>query len=367
MRQAHGMSSLESEGTSPSLAMAVTSDGDMPEIKPLTRKNLARLNALNGTTEDNDIDSAYLFDDDSDDDTMKKISTTDSDFEQRAYVNGVFDPAASPPHQGLSTIRNHLTQHRTSPQPSEHAHQVYCTRISESYNEAGAALLVHSKIMRDYNESDLNYGKHCSRAITEIPSQDFNNGLSDPLPDVLEGLRTKVLPDHLHDNALHTKDSLSFCHFAAEFKRTDGNLRQATVQAAYDGAVLVNARDRALAEARQDGTVAATAIDKATKEAAVFTCVTDGTVAEVYTHYSEGGQYYQNLVAREGLLSYPNRGRELIRNTQDYARSKSYKLANLLGADLKEEEEEEEEEEKVVVKAKKAVVEAKGWASFWPF
>jgi hypothetical protein len=77
----------------------------------------------------------------------------------------------------------------------------------------------------------------------------------------------------------------------------------------------------------------------------------------------EGGQYNQNLVARESLLDYPNRGRDLIRNTQDYARSKSYELANLLGANL---EEEEEEEEETVVKAK-AVVETKGWASFRPW
>ncbi|KAK3363757.1 hypothetical protein B0T25DRAFT_562742 [Lasiosphaeria hispida] len=69
-----------------------------------------------------------------------------------------------------------------------------------------------------------------------------------------------------------------------------------------------------------------------------------------------------NLVASESLLEYPNRGREIIRNTQDYARSKSYELANLLGAEL-EEEEEEEEEEVVEVKAKKAV--AKGWWWWW--
>ncbi|KAK3363672.1 hypothetical protein B0T25DRAFT_52416 [Lasiosphaeria hispida] len=49
---------------------------------------------------------------------------------------------------------------------------------------------------------------------------------------------------------------------------------------------------------------------------------------------------------RESLLSYPNRGRELTRNTQDYAWGKSYELAALLGADLKEEK--EQKEEKVV-------------------
>jgi len=60
-------------------------DGDMPDTNTpfrLTRKNLARLNALNDDAEgsDNDNDSAYLFEDDSDD-TMKKASTTDSGFE----------------------------------------------------------------------------------------------------------------------------------------------------------------------------------------------------------------------------------------------------------------------------------------------
>jgi hypothetical protein len=80
--------------------------------------------------------------------------------------------------------------------------------------------------MKDYSESDGNYGRAYGEAITRIPSQDFNHGLSNPFPDVLKGLDTKVLPDGLHDNhTLHTEDSLSFCHFTTEFKRTDGNLQ----------------------------------------------------------------------------------------------------------------------------------------------
>ncbi|KAK0655307.1 hypothetical protein B0T16DRAFT_451014 [Cercophora newfieldiana] len=361
------VSAMASNGDVPSLddgdgvSVLVVSHHKTP-ADPLTRKNLARLNALNGCVKDHDTNSAYLFDDDIDD-TMMKFSTTHSSFERRAYQNGILDPTASPPAQDLSTIQNRLTQRRTSTQPSENTNHQYGKVITNAYNEMGTITCVHSFMMKDYDLSDIRYGRAYCRAVTETPSQDFNDGLSNPCPDILEGLYTKALPSYLHDNGLHKKKSLSFCHFAAEFKRVDGNLHQATVQAAYDGAVLVNARDRALAEARQDGTIAAAAIDKAAEEAAVFTCVTDGEVAEVYTHHSEGGQYYQNLVACESLLDYPNRGRELIRNTQDYARSKSYELANLLGADL---EEEEEEEEKAPLKAKKAVVEAKG-RSFWPW
>lgn len=313
----------------------------------LTRKNLARLNALNGTedsTKDDSKHSAYLFDDTDTNDTMKHTSTTDSSFEKRAYGNGFWEV---PSTQDVSTARTRFAQHRTSPQPSEQAHQRYRNDISESYNEAAVSYLVQSDIMRDYRY-DCNYGRHLNRAITEIPTQDFNDGLSNAEPDVLEGLKTRVLPEHLHDNALHKKNSLSFCHFAAEFKRTDGNLHQARLQAAYDGAILVNARERALERARADPSADIAALDKAANEVAVSTCVTDGKVAEVYAHYYDG-EYHQDMVGCESLLD-SSRGRELIRNTQDYARGKSYELANLLGADL------EEEEENVVVKAMKAVV-----------
>ncbi|KAK0655126.1 hypothetical protein B0T16DRAFT_295107, partial [Cercophora newfieldiana] len=215
----------------------------------LTRKNLARLNALNGCDQD-DIDSAYLFDDDSDD-TMKKFSTHSS-FERRAYRNGILDPAASPPAQDLSTIQNRLTQRRTSTQPSENTNHQYGKVITKSYNEIGMITRVHSHMMKDYDLSDIRYGRANGRAVTETPSEDFNDGLSNPLPDILEGLYTETLPSHLQNNALHatSKGSLSLCHFATEFKRTGGNLHQATVQATYYGAVLVNARDRALSQAR---------------------------------------------------------------------------------------------------------------------
>lgn len=86
----------------------------------------------------------------------------------------------------------------------------------------------------------------------------------------------------------------------------------------------MSARSRALAEARAaalDGTLgsaaaaaAVAAIDKAAGETSVLSCATDGNVAEVFAHYHQGGEYHQSLVASESLLSYSNKGRELIRN-----------------------------------------------------
>jgi hypothetical protein len=248
-------------------------DGDVfisPPL-PLTRKNLARLNTMNGDAKHNNNDNAYLFEDDS---HVITIPTNTSDLERRAYENGILDPVAShPPPQDLGTIRHHLTQCRTSTQPSEYAHQRYRKGISKSCNKAGISSLIQLKIMKDYSESDGNYGRVHGRAITRIPGQDFNYGLSNPLPDILEGLDTEVFPDGLHDNhALHTKDSLSFCHFATEFKRTNGNLYQAIYQAAYDGAMLVNVWDRALVQAATLSGNNRDTLEQAVAETAVFTC-----------------------------------------------------------------------------------------------
>ncbi|KAK0716283.1 hypothetical protein B0H67DRAFT_445682, partial [Lasiosphaeris hirsuta] len=185
----------------------------------------------------------------SDSDMVNKkgtLSTTTSGFEARAYENGILDPTASRPAQDLDIIRHHLTRRRSSTQPSEHTHQQYCRDISDSFNEATASQDIQSDLMKKYN--DLNYGKLNQRAITGTPKQVFNKVLSNPHPDRLDGFKTKALPSHMHSHALHTgRNSLSLCHFAAEFKRIGGNLHQAAYQAAYDGATSVYARDQALA------------------------------------------------------------------------------------------------------------------------
>lgn len=114
-------------------------------------------------------------------------------------------------------------------------------------------------------------------------------------------------------------------------------MHQAVYQAAYDGAVLVFARNRPLAQARAgaapDGATLA-AVDRAAGETAVLTCVTDGKEFNVFAHHFQDGAYHQNLVVSGDLRIYRDRGRELIRNAQEYAWCKSYELARLLGADL---------------------------------
>ena len=299
------------------------------ELLPLTRKNLALLNTLNGDSKRKKHSSYF------ENDTMT-ISAAASGFAEKAYKNGILDPPDSIEPPDLGTLRHRLTQRRKSIQPLP-AHQRYCEFISSSANEAKVSALVQKRIMIDYEDLSLQYRRAINQAITQTPRQDFNDNLSDPRPDLLEGLFTSVLPHSLHNHALHKVNSLAFCHFATEFKRPDKNMHQAVYQAAYDGAVLVFARNRALAQARagaaSDGATLA-AVGKAAGETAVLTCATDGKEFNVFAHHYQDGAYHQNLVVSGDLRIYRSRGRELIRNAQECAWCKSYELARLLGADL---------------------------------
>jgi hypothetical protein len=296
---------------------------------PLTRKNLALLNTLNGDSKRKKHSSYF------ESDTMT-ISTTASGFAEKAYENGILDPPDSTEPTDLDTLRHRLTQRRNNIQPLP-AHQRYCEFIFSSANKAKVSALVQKRIMIDYEDVSPQYRRAINQTITQTPRQDFNDNLLDPRPGLLELLFTSVLPYRLHYHALHKVDSLALCHFAAEFKRRwDKNMHPVVYQAAYDGAVLVFARNRALAQARAGAPDGATlaAVDRAAGETAVLTCATDGKEFNVFAHHYQDGAYYQNLVVSGHLRIYRDRGRELIRNAQEYAWCKSYELARLLGADL---------------------------------
>ncbi|KAK3352583.1 hypothetical protein B0T25DRAFT_456628, partial [Lasiosphaeria hispida] len=246
---------------------------------------------------------------DSDSDTMNKkgsLSTTTSEFEKRAYESGILGPNSSKPAQDLDTLRLCLARRRNSTHPSENAHEKYHRLLSGSHNGITAPYDIQFKIMKGYNGRQ--YGKMNGRAITHIPEEDFNKGLSNPIPDRLEGLVTDELPSHMHSHALHSTNSLALCHFTTEFKRTDGNLHQARYQTACDGATLVYARKHALAQAAAAAAAVpghSSDIEKAAKETAVLTCVTNGKFAEVFAHHFQDGEYHQNLVACETCFPIP--------------------------------------------------------------
>jgi hypothetical protein len=117
-------------------AKAMADEDGMPPL-PLTQKNLALFDALNGNP-DSDIhtdNNAYLFKSDSDETKKglmaKKLCTTASNFQQQAYENGILDRTASHPtcHDNLGAIQEYPNKRRGSTQPSECTHRHYLSSV----------------------------------------------------------------------------------------------------------------------------------------------------------------------------------------------------------------------------------------------
>lgn len=191
------------------------------------------------------------------------------------------------------------------------------------------------RLLKDYDEDD-SYTRAFNQQFTNFPSDvGFNRGLSAPQPDFVEGLGKKAFkpfPVGSHiDGAVLFKDSpssVTLPHLAGEWKGPGQDMKKAELQSGYDGAALVYGRNKALAYV---GT------PDSPGYAEVTTFATDGTVLNMYAHYStpaEDGtlKYHQYPVNSTILTGFEGHkeGRKWIRNQQDYARAQSYSLKDQL-------------------------------------
>lgn len=217
------------------------------------------------------------------------------------------------------------------------------------------------------------YRRVLNKAFTAFPEAGFNEGLSAPQPDIIEGLsmneygrfpvRTRIPGAVLYaDNPR----SITLPHLAGELKGTGKDMRRAALQSRYDGAALVYARNNALAYLQEgDGTTREVADASAsvgavadvnadanadadtgpTGRADITTFTTDGNNLNFYAHYAtpiketEGGtgdrkwEYHQYPIHSTTLTtSYEEhkKGRRWLRNAQDRAEDESHALRDRL-------------------------------------
>ncbi|KAK3686136.1 hypothetical protein B0T22DRAFT_500801 [Podospora appendiculata] len=228
----------------------------------------------------------------------KTASTTTSGFAVQAYKNGILPPALSKPPTNLGDIRKRHRQRSGTASP---------TKV--------------------YNQPFTGFPKDVG----------FNNGLSAPQPDFIEGLgmqeyRPFPVDEHVSGAVLYKDNllSLTLPHLAGEWKGPGKDMVGARLQSGYDGAALVFARNQALALIGKPDPPG---------HAAVTTFTTDGTSLNLFVHYaspSEDGaalEYHQypvnstNLVgSHQGLKT----GRRGLRNEQDHAKERSYALRDQL-------------------------------------
>jgi hypothetical protein len=182
-------------------------------------------------------------------------------------------------------------------------------------------------LFKGYN--DNGYRKTWNQAFTAFSKHvGFNNGLSAPQPDMIEGPGErffKLFPvdDRLCGAAVLVKEvpnSITLPHLAGEWKGPGGDIIETRTWSAYDGTTLVYGRNQAL-EYLGD-------FDPRS-HATATTFTTDGTSINSFAHYpaqsEEGGkiEYHQSPIASTNMTnSYEEfkMGRKQLRNLQDYAR-----------------------------------------------
>jgi hypothetical protein len=302
------------------------SDDDKPQPKraPLTRKNLAAFNKM-GKKKTSDDDSGLT--------KTKTTSTASSGFALQAYENGILDPSNSRPPTNLEEIRQRIARSRGTASPTESTYGDYVDQVDRATNEA----TVVGEMLPLLKKYPKGYGRTLNQAFTAFPKDvGFNNGLSAPQPDYIEGLeigeyRPVPIDKQARGAVLYKGDrrSVTLPHIAGEWKGPDRRMKQAELQSAYDGAALVFARNQALSSMGQSDLPG---------HANVTTFTTDGNNINLYAHYTTAAEdgtleYHQYPIKSTSLVNSHQEhkeGRKHLRNEQDHARKQSYALRDQL-------------------------------------
>lgn len=298
----------------------------------LTRQNLARFTKMGNNHKGSKKGSTHR-DSTDDSSTTKSTSTTSSGFAIKARNNGILEPAYSKPPANLEDIRRRHAESRATASPPESVYNDYVDRVEGAGNEA-TVVVQTSELLKRYPKG---YRQAYNRAFTNLPGDvGFNNGLSAPQPDFVEGLEAEEYRPFPADNyvpgaALYRDDprSITLPHIAGEWKGPAGDIREARMQSAYDGAALVHSRNQALSYMGKPDPPG---------HAEITTFTTDGKNISFFAHYaaeSEDGtlEYHQFPVKSTSLVNSHGEhkeGRRGLRNAQDCAREQSCALKDQL-------------------------------------
>lgn len=323
--------------TPPRKRQAASDDSDpLPSKRArLTRENLARFDKMGSSHRGAKKGSTHHDSTTKSSSSTKSLSTTAPGFAVQARNNGILDPRGSRPPANLEEIRRRLACSRATASPPASVYEDYVNAVEGADNEATMVYQAGGKLLKEY--PGRGYKKMFNQAFTGYPKDlGFNDGLSAPQPDYVEGLemeeyRPFPVDQHVPGAVLYQDNprSVTLPHVAGEWKGPDGSMAQATRQSAYDGAALVFARNQALAHMGQTDPPG---------HASIMTFTTNGTHLNFHAHYAapaEDGslEYHQYAVQSTSLVrshQEHKEGRRELRNAQDHARKQSYDLKDQL-------------------------------------
>ncbi|KAM0328570.1 hypothetical protein ACHAQA_004978 [Verticillium albo-atrum] len=256
-------------------------------------------------------------------------------FAAKAHANGILHVTLSDRPKNSKDILNSMNRHRATPSPTENAYQRFVGTISRAQNEATVSHVVATTLL-NHSTKD-NYFRSFNQPFTNVP-QDvaFNEGLSPPQPDFIEGLEVDEfapcpIGEYIDGAVLFEDDprSLALPHIAGEFKGPGKDMRQGRLQSAYDGAFLTHARGQALDHIGKPDSAG---------DAKVVTFTTDGNILDIFSHHctteKDGTRKFHqyNLSSTNLIATYEGfkQGRLQLRNAQDYALEESCALRDRL-------------------------------------
>ncbi|KAL2679049.1 hypothetical protein Neosp_009805 [[Neocosmospora] mangrovei] len=263
----------------------------------------------------------------------KTKSTATSGFQRQAIANGILDPLRSMPCQNAKEILERLNRSRETASPTESVYELYCEKINAAGNEAA----IVQRMLPLFQDYDGKYNIDMNRTFSALPKDlGFNNGLSAPQPDFVQGLTREeflpVDPSNIQGAVIFKDDltSTTLAHFAGEWKSRSGDMVEATLQSGYDGAAMIYGRNQALEYLGEPDPLG---------HSAITTFTSNGENVNVFAHHAlptgEDGavEYHQHRLTQTSLTeSFESfkKGRKQIRNAQDYARQQSFALRDQL-------------------------------------
>jgi hypothetical protein len=266
----------------------------------------------------------------------KNTTTTDKKFGERLYENGVrFEDLDAQPPKDMEEIKQYLDKDRDSQPANEDDYQMYLAATRFAQNEDSVVTNVWPRLAKDpLNQKQFGYNQNTNFAWTEVENVVTAN-VSDPKPDIFESFQHSQYPpeavEALGPALAPTTYGVAMPRLCIELKGPGGMMPCATKQAAYDGAVMVDAAW----EAHQ---YMAKPADNFIGKTQALTGAVNNTNLHIYANhaispradatkpYPEKLQYHQfavkELIPKASLEDY-NKARKIVRNAQDWAREKA--------------------------------------------
>jgi hypothetical protein len=245
---------------------------------------------------------------------ISTIITTDKDFGPRLQQNNVVYTAldAQAPDD-IDSVRELLDQPRVSEPPDQLIYNSYLVLTEDYENEITVELSAYPALSKKTPEREVT--GYCQRVNHPWSAVDnhLTTGLSDPQPDLVESYRKTDYPlqaiEALSADLAPSLYNEAMPAYAVEFKSSDGDMKEAKLQCAYDGAVMT---EGAYAVHKY--------LDKSDDDfygkTQALTVAFNGAVIEYYGHHMLRTPRPSQLAADKAALSKDSKAEGVVKHHQ---------------------------------------------------